>query len=65
VTPANRWGTAPRTKADRENDLSNFLTMARADKVREATAEDLAQRYGVDLKIAKYKLAIAQQRLGA
>jgi hypothetical protein len=65
MTPASRWGTAPRTKADRENDLSNFLTMARSDKIREATAEELSQRYGVDLKVAKYKLAIAQQRLSA
>ncbi len=41
-----------RTAADRRRDVILFLSMARPEKVAEATPQMLASRYGVTLDVA-------------
>lgn len=42
-----------RTLTDKRNDLVRFLNMARPEMVQAETAETLAMRYGVSVKVAR------------
>lgn len=60
----SRYGPKARTAADRERDLIMFLGCATPDRIRAASPEELAGRYGVPLITAKYRHALALGKMG-
>lgn len=59
------YGAPKRTQADRDLDCVRFCTTARIEMVRAASAEELAGRYGVSVKLAEWQRTIRLQREGA